>query len=160
MRNPAAKFVMYVVSAIAVLVGAYWQQSASKPEPRTSTRRTAPPPSPAPSPSAERPSTTQSTSAARTRYDLSAITDTRERETLRETLALIDRGGPFPHRQDGQTFGNRERRLPEAPRGYYREYTIRTPGERTRGARRVVQGTNGDTYYTRDHYRTFIKIAG
>ena len=55
-----------------------------------------------------------------------------------ETLALIQRGGPFPYRKDGTTFQNRERLLPARPRGYYREYTVPTPGSRDRGARRIV----------------------
>jgi len=74
-----------------------------------------------------------------------------------ETLRLIERNGPFPHRQDGTVFQNRERLLPDRPRGYYREYTVRTPGARDRGARRIVTG--GDPpevwYYTEDHYRSF-----
>ncbi|MDI3514478.1 MAG: ribonuclease domain-containing protein [Gammaproteobacteria bacterium] len=77
-----------------------------------------------------------------------------------ETLALIQRGGPFPYRKDGTTFQNRERLLPGKPRGYYREYTVPTPGSRDRGARRIVTG--GDPpevfYYTADHYRSFRRI--
>lgn len=75
----------------------------------------------------------------------------------RATIALIQRGGPFPHRQDGSVFGNREQRLPQRPRGYYREYTVETPGAGHRGARRIVTG--GDPveawYYTGDHYDSF-----
>lgn len=78
-----------------------------------------------------------------------------------ETLALIQRGGPFPYRKDGTPFQNRERLLPDKPRGYYREYTVPTPGARDRGARRIVSG--GDPpevfYYTADHYRSFREIA-
>lgn len=77
----------------------------------------------------------------------------------RKTLDLIDRGGPFPYRQDGQVFGNRERLLPDRARGYYREYTVPTPGERDRGARRIVAGGRGDVYYTDDHYETFRQVA-
>jgi ribonuclease T1 len=77
----------------------------------------------------------------------------------RETLRLIERGGPFPYRKDGTTFGNRERLLPSQPRGYYREYTVRTPGARDRGARRIVTGRSGERYYTADHYRSFRRIA-
>ncbi len=77
-----------------------------------------------------------------------------------ETLRLIERGGPFPHRQDGTVFQNRERLLPDRPRGYYREYTVRTPGAPDRGARRIVTG--GDPpeayYYTSDHYRSFRRF--
>lgn len=83
---------------------------------------------------------------------------TDEQTQLDATLALIDRGGPFPYRQDGATFNNRERRLPQQPNGYYREYTVPTPGASNRGARRVVKGRNGETWYTRDHYKTFIRL--
>ena len=77
-----------------------------------------------------------------------------------ETLALIQRGGPFPYRKDGTTFQNRERLLPAKPRGYYREYTVRTPGARDRGARRIVAGGNPPEvfYYTADHYSSFRQI--
>lgn len=74
-----------------------------------------------------------------------------------DTLKLIARGGPFPHRQDGAIFGNREGHLPSKPRGYYREYTVQTPGLSHRGARRIVTG--GDPpeawYYSDDHYDSF-----
>ena len=76
----------------------------------------------------------------------------------RATVALIREGGPFPYRKDGVTFGNRERLLPQAPRGYYREYTVPTPGATDRGARRIVAGGNGELYYTDDHYRSFRRI--
>jgi len=76
----------------------------------------------------------------------------------RDTLVLIKRGGPFPYRKDGTTFGNFERRLPQRARGYYREYTVPTPGARDRGARRIVAGTKGEFYYTDDHYNTFRRI--
>jgi ribonuclease T1 len=80
------------------------------------------------------------------------------------THRLILAGGPFPHRKDGAVFANRERSLPGKPRGYYHEYTVRTPGARDRGARRIVCGgvpvTSPDTcFYTADHYSTFQRIA-
>jgi ribonuclease T1 len=75
-----------------------------------------------------------------------------------DTIALIRKGGPFPHERDGATFGNRERLLPARERGWYREYTVRTPGERTRGARRIVAGRDGTLYYTDDHYRSFKRV--
>lgn len=77
----------------------------------------------------------------------------------RDTLALIDSGGPFPYEQDGATFGNFERLLPEQPRGYYTEYTVDTPGSDDRGARRIVAGDGGDFYYTGDHYASFRRIS-
>ncbi|MFE7775999.1 ribonuclease domain-containing protein [Streptomyces sp. NPDC057445] len=76
----------------------------------------------------------------------------------RETLRLIDRGGPFPYAKDGATFGNFEGILPGQRRGYYHEYTVRTPGERDRGARRIVTGQRGEIYYTDDHYETFREV--
>ena len=76
----------------------------------------------------------------------------------RETLALIRQGGPFPYRRDGIVFGNRERRLPVQSNGYYREYTVPTPGARDRGARRIIAGGSGEYYYTGDHYNTFRRI--
>ena len=74
------------------------------------------------------------------------------------TLALIRRGGPFPHDRDGTVFFNREQLLPEAPRGSYREFTVPTPGMNHRGARRIVAHRDGTYYYTDDHYRSFRRI--
>lgn len=76
-----------------------------------------------------------------------------------ETVALIDAGGPFPYAKDGATFLNRERVLPRRPRGYYREYTVVTPGSPDRGARRIVAGDAGELYYTDDHYATFREVT-
>jgi ribonuclease T1 len=100
-------------------------------------------------------------------------------QEARETLQLIQRGGPYLHERDGVTFGNYERLLPAAPRGHYHEYTVMTPGVRHRGARRIVVGCErqrqaspppgllwlahcrdgGEFYYTADHYRTFRRIV-
>jgi ribonuclease T1 len=76
----------------------------------------------------------------------------------RQTLLLIRAGGPFPFAQDGKTFQNREQLLPRHERGYYREYTVKTPGAKDRGARRIVAGRGGEYYYTSDHYRSFRRI--
>jgi ribonuclease T1 len=80
-----------------------------------------------------------------------------------ETYQLIHQGGPFPFGKDGVVFGNRERALPAAKRGYYHEYTVKTPRSRDRGARRIVCGgqtTAPDAcYYTADHYASFRKIV-
>jgi ribonuclease T1 len=76
----------------------------------------------------------------------------------RQTIALIRKGGPFPHERDDVVFGNFEKRLPAKERGYYREYTVRTPGTKSRGARRIVAGKGGELYYTDDHYRSFRRI--
>ncbi|MER5258428.1 MULTISPECIES: ribonuclease domain-containing protein [unclassified Streptomyces] len=76
----------------------------------------------------------------------------------RRTLRLIDDGGPFPYAKDGSVFGNFEGELPKQRRGHYREYTVPTPGERDRGARRIVTGSGGETYYTDDHYTSFKAV--
>lgn len=75
-----------------------------------------------------------------------------------QTLQAIKRGGPFAFERDGVVFGNYERRLPPRNRGYYREFTVPTPGERHRGARRIVAGAHAEYYYSDDHYRTFRRI--
>jgi ribonuclease T1 len=74
------------------------------------------------------------------------------------TLRLIKQGGPFPYSRDGVVFGNYEKRLPRKRRGYYHEYTVKTPGMRSRGARRIVCGQAAECYYTADHYETFKRI--
>ncbi|MBI4938578.1 MAG: ribonuclease [Nitrosomonadales bacterium] len=76
----------------------------------------------------------------------------------RDTLRLIKQGGPFPYPRDGAVFGNYEKLLPPQARGYYREYTVKTPGARNRGARRIVCGPLPECYFTADHYRTFQRI--
>ena len=82
----------------------------------------------------------------------------------RNMLALVYQGGPFRHPKDGVVFGNRERILPSHPRGFYREYTVRTPGDRSRGARRIVCGGQQPAapeacYYSDDHYASFRRIV-
>ena len=82
----------------------------------------------------------------------------------RQTEQLIRSGGPFPYAKDGAVFGNRERQLPQHSRGYYREYTVATPGARDRGARRIVCGGRSATapeacFYTADHYASFKRIV-
>jgi ribonuclease T1 len=76
-----------------------------------------------------------------------------------KTLSLIDAGGPYPYDTDGITFENREGILPAKDEGYYREYTVETPGSDDRGARRIVTGSNGELYWTDDHYSSFSRIA-
>jgi len=76
----------------------------------------------------------------------------------RVTLQAIKRGGPFVYERDGVVFRNYERILPQQPRGYYREYTVKTPGARNRGARRIVCGKPVECYYSADHYQTFKRI--
>ncbi|MFE7212162.1 ribonuclease domain-containing protein [Streptomyces sp. NPDC001698] len=89
---------------------------------------------------------------------MATISQSRLPAEARQTLDLVDKGGPYPYRQDNTVFGNFEGRLPKGPRGYYHEYTVRTPGSRDRGARRIVTGQGGEFYYTDDHYNTFRAV--
>jgi guanyl-specific ribonuclease Sa len=76
-----------------------------------------------------------------------------------QTVALIKSGGPFPYpRNDGVVFHNNQHRLPAEPDGYYREYTVPTPGSDDRGARRIITGRDGQYWYTGDHYETFEQV--
>ncbi len=89
---------------------------------------------------------------------VSAPLEESEASGIANTLAAIESGDPLPHEEDGQTFQNREGLLPQQPTGYYREYTVETPGSPDRGARRLVIGEGGETYYTADHYASFTQI--
>ena len=77
----------------------------------------------------------------------------------RDVIRRIDTGAAFQYRQDGVTFQNREGLLPAKPGGYYREYTVSTPGAQDRGARRLILGRQGELYYTPDHYRSFLWVV-
>lgn len=154
-RRRRAQPLALIVVALAVLLTGWWQQRASTPH--------GPPPGgpPASSPAAPEasspPVTPEASSPPAASSRLDAIPAS-ERPQLEQTLALIAKGGPFPYKKDGTVFQNRENKLPQRPRGYYREYTVPTPGAANRGARRVVQGRDGDTWYTSDHYNTFVRI--
>ncbi len=76
-----------------------------------------------------------------------------------QTLELIAADGPYPYDKDGSTFGNREGILPPQPSGFYSEYTVVTPGENDRGARRIVGGEDGARFYTADHYSSFREVV-
>ncbi|MFF4275499.1 ribonuclease domain-containing protein [Streptomyces sp. NPDC001536] len=89
---------------------------------------------------------------------MATVQESRLPAQARETLDLIDAGGPFPYEKDGSVFGNFERRLPAHKRGYYHEYTVPTPGSRDRGARRIVTGQGDEIYYTDDHYDSFRAV--
>ncbi|MEV0218892.1 ribonuclease domain-containing protein [Streptomyces sp. NPDC050704] len=107
--------------------------------------------------------TTATTDPRDTRTDtgtvgMRTVEESRLPAEARQTLALIDTGGPFPYAKDGAVFGNFERELARHRRGYYHEYTVRTPGERDRGARRIVTGQGGEVYYTDDHYKSFRTV--
>lgn len=101
----------------------------------------------------------QAPSARGSGTDLPTVTvDDLPREAL-DTLALINKGGPWPYPQDGSTFQNREGLLPKQKRGFYQEFTVKTPGAKNRGARRIIQARDGTFYYTDDHYESFKRIG-
>ena len=117
-------------------------------------------PAPTASPTAHAPSPTRQNKSGLPACQLSSLP-----AEAATTVNLIHRGGPFPYSRDGIVFGNFERRLPNQQRGYYHEYTVPTPGAKTRGTRRVITGGEPPTnppefYYTGDHYETFCQIGG
>ena len=148
-----------VAAAVALL--AWWLSSqggtttADQPAPTTTTTATSYEPStgqlrstdaPSPDPSVEQRS-------GLPYVDLAALPP----EAV-ETIHLIDSGGPFPYDEDGTVFGNYEGLLPPEPSGYYKEYTVETPGSSDRGARRIISGGDGRLYWTADHYASFEVI--
>lgn len=119
-------------------------------------------PSTAGAPAATAPTTTlartTTTRPAKDAAGFTIVTAAQLPKEARDTLALIAKGGPYPYDRDGIVFQNREGILPKKASGYYREYTVITPGERDRGARRIVAGSAGERYYTADHYESFVRV--
>ncbi|QIM22718.1 ribonuclease [Phycicoccus sp. HDW14] len=157
-RTRSSGAVGLLVVAVVVLAAVWWLGRGS---------------SEAGDPSAARPGTTASSSSApsassASRSGSGSTTDpasglpTVARADLpreaRRTLDLIAAGGPFPYERDGVVFQNRERILPPQARGWYHEYTVPTPGEGDRGARRIVTGRDGVAYWSPDHYATFSVV--
>jgi ribonuclease T1 len=134
-----------VVVAALVLAAVWWLGRGSADEPGGG---------------AARPAATTSSSRAATdpSSGLPGIARADLPPEARETLDLIAAGGPFPYERDGVVFQNRERILPQQARGWYHEYTVPTPGEGDRGARRIVTGEDGTEYWSPDHYATFSVI--
>ena len=105
-----------------------------------------------------RPFTVSLASATETQRNIATVNASELPREARQTIALIRQGGPYPYKKDGVVFGNFERRLPLHERGYYREFTVPSPGSRNRGARRLILGKAGELYYTDDHYESFKRI--
>lgn len=97
-------------------------------------------------------------SAQSTHAELAMISLAELPPEARDTLRTIKQGGPFAYPRDGVVFSNFERVLPKRSRGYYHEYTVKTPGTHNRGARRIISGATGEYYFTADHYQTFKRI--
>lgn len=59
---------------------------------------------------------------------------------VQKTLERIKNSDEY-YNKDGAIFLNRERKLPiKKDREYYSEWTVKTPGEKTRGTKRIVVG--------------------
>jgi ribonuclease T1 len=151
------KYRTFLVVAVLLVLAWTWREGefAPTPDPRPSLQEasgTAPVPGPASGPGTDHAAAPAPGSGRALPAFLPA--------EAADTLALIERGGPFPHRQDGGVFQNREHRLPAKPRGHYREYTVRTPGLGHRGPRRVVTGGDPpqEYWYTDDHYASFRRF--
>jgi ribonuclease T1 len=157
MRRRRASLLAIFPALIAVFI-AIWLQRSATPVTETATAVSVPASEPSTTRAPETPAQPVESSEAEEKGNRLDQVPQKERSELERTLALIARGGPFPYEKDGSVFSNREGRLPRQPRGYYREYTVKTPGAPNRGARRVVRGSNGETYYTRDHYDSFIRL--
>ncbi len=156
MRRKRASIAAFVAVLIALFV-TVWNKREDTAVPAPAPTTLAVPAATPAAPEKPQPAPQKAEVATRSASPLDALASS-ERAQVERTVALIDRGGPFPYSKDGTVFSNREGRLPSRPRGHYREYTVVTPGASSRGARRVIRGADGETYYTRDHYGTFVRI--
>jgi len=147
---------------LALLVGVWWLQSRGGedgPDRAADVRPSAPASVSDAASEAASETDSQSGSASRDEHGIAYVDLADLPPEAAETVALIDAGGPFPYPgKDGSAFGNFEGLLPDRPRGYYREYTVETPGLDHRGARRIVAGDGGELYWTEDHYASFERI--
>ncbi|MFJ4027255.1 ribonuclease domain-containing protein [Paenarthrobacter sp. NPDC089989] len=142
-RSKLAAFAALVIAAVVLVVAMVSGQQATAPGSASST--TSAPPAAVSAP--ENPS------------GLPAINASQLPKEARQTLVLIAKGGPYPYDRDGVNFGNFEGLLPRKASGFYQEYTVVTPGESDRGARRIIAGKDGAKYYTPDHYESFKFIV-
>lgn len=151
-----------LVGAIALLIAAIagglsqCQQPPTAQQQRQSGQQSAPVQVQAP---AAKPAVTEKPPERYETLDGAPVTERNEVRGIWDTLRRVARGPPFPYKQDGASFSNREGRLPKRDRGWWHEYTVETPGSPDRGARRLVIGKDGETWYTADHYRSFVRLV-
>ena len=156
-RTAAAAVGLLVLVLVAVLVGLLRPGSDTAASPAPTARTGA---SSASAPGTRGPSPSSSVRGRDPETGLRVVALADLPRQAQDTVALIEKGGPYPYAQDGVTFGNNERLLPAHPRGWYHEYTVRTPGERDRGPRRIVTGDHDrQIFYTADHYATFVRVS-
>jgi ribonuclease T1 len=146
-----------LASALVVLlaIGAWWLQSSNDDDGPAAPTSSA---SSSSSAAQQRPSTPQPDAEIDDTSGLPLVDLADLPPEAAAVVTLIDQGGPFAYDKDGSTFGNYEGLLPDRPGGYYREYTVETPGSYDRGARRIIGGADGELYWTEDHYESFEVI--
>jgi ribonuclease T1 len=160
-RTATVAVAVLVLALVAVLVGLVGSDgSDAVPAASTASSRATPGVGPARPTARTSPSATRADGGRDPQSGLRVVALSELPREARATIALIDAGGPFPYAKDGATFSNYDDLLPAHPHGWYREYTVRTPGERDRGPRRVVTGDH-DTqiFYTADHYASFVRVS-
>lgn len=153
-RNKMVAFAGLVIAVVVLVVAMVGGGSLTAP-------RTAPP-SAAPTAgqsTTPAPGTASTSPAVANPSGLPTISASQLPKEARQTLALIAKGGPYPYDRDGVNFGNFEGLLPKKSGGFYKEYTVPTPGESDRGARRIIVGKDSAKYYTPDHYESFKFIV-
>ncbi|MFP3579821.1 ribonuclease domain-containing protein [Arthrobacter sp. efr-133-TYG-104] len=151
MNRSRSKWVAFAGLVIAVVVLVVAMVGGGSLKAPTSTPATAPAPAPA--------GASVAVASVANPSSLPTINASQLPKEARQTLALIVKGGPFPYSRDGINFGNFEGVLPKKPSGFYAEYTVVTPGETDRGARRIIAGKDSAKYYTADHYQSFKFIV-
>ncbi|MFW0774148.1 ribonuclease domain-containing protein [Paenarthrobacter nitroguajacolicus] len=155
-RNKLVAFAGLVIGVVVLVVAMVGGGSLTAPTTTTA------PGSATASPAAAGPAATNQSStnpSSTNPSTLPAMNASQLPKEARQTLALIAKGGPYPYDRDGVNFGNFEGLLPKKSGGFYKEYTVPTPGESDRGARRIIVGKDSAKYYTPDHYESFTFIV-
>ncbi|MDI2037079.1 ribonuclease domain-containing protein [Paenarthrobacter nitroguajacolicus] len=156
-RSKLVAFAGLVIAVVVLVVAMVGGGALTAPSsaPGSSVQTTTPAPGPAPTSPAAVPGRTMAPTGVENSSTLPSINASQLPSEARQTLALIAKGGPYPYDRDGVNFGNFEGLLPKKSGGFYKEYTVPTPGESDRGARRIIVGKDAAKYYTPDHYESF-----
>ncbi|MFK4640471.1 ribonuclease domain-containing protein [Paenarthrobacter histidinolovorans] len=159
-RSKLVAFAGLVIAVVVLVVAMVGGGTLTAPSsaPGSNVQTTTPVPGPAPSSPSAGPGRAETTGVANP-SGLLSINASQLPAEARQTLALIAKGGPYPYDRDGVNFGNFEGLLPKKSGGFYKEYTVPTPGESDRGARRIIVGKDAAKYYTPDHYESFKFIV-
>ncbi|MFJ4228574.1 ribonuclease domain-containing protein [Paenarthrobacter nicotinovorans] len=158
-RSKLVAFAGLVIAVVVLVVAMVGGGALTAPSPAPSVQTTTPTPAPVPTSTAAVSGKTAAPPVVENPSGLPSINASQLPKEARQTLALIAKGGPYPYDRDGVNFGNFEGLLPKKPGGFYKEYTVPTPGESDRGARRIIVGKDAAKYYTPDHYESFAFIV-